>query len=509
MAQKFTVPITVKQLSSASSDGITIYLDGESFSRLQVQAGGRLVWGDGTVAGDTNLYRDAANVLKTDDTFKAPVLYVDDIEIDTTGAQTGYVLVFNGTKFAPVLGDLNVLSDVIITSPEEFQTLEFNGTNWVNQYSSVVTYVRNAESTTLTTGTVVYLYGGTGDHASVKRADNNSDTTSSKTLGLVGASIAASQNGPVITRGYVDGINLSTGWAVGDILWLGENGAFTKTKPTAPDHLVFIGVVVRASNNGIVYVATQNGYELDELHNVSINSSTLSDGDALIYDSATQLWVNSQAGGLSGPTGPTGPTGAASTVTGPTGPTGATGPAGYVGSDGATGPTGPTGATGLTGDTGPTGPTGATGDIGPTGPTGATGPIGPTGPTGSTGSTGDTGPTGPTGPNGAAALWNFTGAYSGGSAYAVGDVATYGGQTWYRINANGGNVGDTPSEGTFWTLLAAEGATGPTGPIGPTGLDGSYYVSDTAPTGPTVGDTWYNSTTGRSYIYYDSYWIEV
>lgn len=182
---------------------------------------------------------------------------------------------------------LDGLSDVVISSPEEFQSLVYNGTNWVNQHSSVVTYVRNAESTTLTTGTVVYLFGATGDHASVKRADMTSDTTSSKTVGVVAANITASNNGPVITRGYVDGIDLSVGYTAGDILWLGDDGAFTKTKPTAPDHLVFVGVVVRATNNGIIYVACQNGYELDELHNVSLPSPQ--SGEFLKYNGS--LWV--------------------------------------------------------------------------------------------------------------------------------------------------------------------------------------------------------------------------
>jgi hypothetical protein len=62
--------------------------------------------------------------------------------------------------------------------------------------------------------------------------------------------------------------------------------------------------------------------------------------------------------------------------------------------------------------------------------------------------------------DGVDALWNFTGAYSGGAAYAIGDIATYDGQTWYRLDANGGNVGDTPSEGTFWTLISSKGADG-------------------------------------------------
>ena len=184
---------------------------------------------------------------------------------------------------------LGGLTDVTLTSSEEFQSLVYNGTTWVNGYASTVSYVRNAEANTLTTGTVVYLFGGTGDHATVKRADNDSDATSSKTVGLVAANIATSENGPVVTRGYVDGIDLSVGYAEGDILWLGEDGGFTKTKPVAPEHLVFIGVVVRATNNGIVYVATQNGYELDELHDVAI-SNTLASGQFLKYNGS--IWVN-------------------------------------------------------------------------------------------------------------------------------------------------------------------------------------------------------------------------
>lgn len=186
-------------------------------------------------------------------------------------------------------GTLGGLSGVSITSPEEFQSLAYNGTEWVNSYAPTVTYVQNAEANTLTTGTVVYLFGGTGDHASVKRADYTSDATSSKTVGVVGANIAASQNGPIITRGYVDGIDLSVGYAAGDVLWLGAGGVFTKTKAVAPNHLVFIGVVVRATVNGMIYVATQNGYELDELHNVQI-ANTLASGDFLKYNGT--LWVN-------------------------------------------------------------------------------------------------------------------------------------------------------------------------------------------------------------------------
>lgn len=198
---------------------------------------------------------------------------------------------FSGVPGKDELADL---VDVNISSPVEYDTLEYDGTEWVNKHSSLVSWVRNAEATTLNVGEVVYLFGATGDHATVKRADNDSDATSSKTAGIVATSMPAGGNGTVVTRGYVDGINLSVGYSPGDILWLGENGGFTKTKPTAPEHLVFVGVVVRATNNGIIYVATQNGYELDELHDVAIDENALANGDLLVYNSTSGLWENEQ-----------------------------------------------------------------------------------------------------------------------------------------------------------------------------------------------------------------------
>ena len=93
---------------------------------------------------------------------------------------------------------------------------------------------------------------------------------------------------------------------------------------------------------------------------------------------------------------------------------------------------------------------------------------------GSPGPQGDPGAPGTDGADGINALWNYTGEYSGGAAYAVGDIATYDGQLWYRYNSNGGNVGDTPSPG-LWNLLAAKGADGATGATGSQGL---YYLGN-------------------------------
>jgi hypothetical protein len=100
------------------------------------------------------------------------------------------------------------------------------------------------------------------------------------------------------------------------------------------------------------------------------------------------------------------------------------------------------------------------------------------------GEQGPQGEPGADGTNGADALWNYTGEYNGGASYAVGDLATYDGQLWYRANANGGNVGDTPSQGYIWNLLAAKGTDGTNGSGGLVYLGnyilGNGYVTDLA-----------------------------
>lgn len=35
-----------------------------------------------------------------------------------------------------------------------------------------------------------------------------------------------------------------------------------------------------------------------------------------------------------------------------------------------------------------------------------------------------------------------------------------------------------------------------------------YDVGDTAPSSPVNGDVWFNSTNARTYVYYDSFWVE-
>jgi hypothetical protein len=62
-------------------------------------------------------------------------------------------------------------------------------------------------------------------------------------------------------------------------------------KPVAPANMVYIGVVTRVQqNNGEIFVNVQNGFEIEELHDVLIQSKANNQG--LFYESSTGLWKN-------------------------------------------------------------------------------------------------------------------------------------------------------------------------------------------------------------------------
>jgi hypothetical protein len=161
--------------------------------------------------------------------------------------------------------------------------------------NTLISYVTNADSVTITKGQPVYAFGGQGDRLTVKRAYNTSDATSAQTVGLViSTSIGVNQKGLIIVNGLLDGLSIlpTATWSDGDPVYLGATaGSITNIKPAAPNHLVYLGFVTTASNGaaGRMYVRVQNGYELQELHNVSI-PTTPSDGQVLTYELSTSLW---------------------------------------------------------------------------------------------------------------------------------------------------------------------------------------------------------------------------
>lgn len=213
--------------------------------------------------------------------------------------QTDLVTSVNGQTGAVTItaNSLGALTDVTSTDGSVTVTTPSTGVRDLSVAVAASTYnvlvqVRNTTGATLTKGTVVYISGATGQYPTVSKALANSDATSAQTLGMITADLANNSNGYVTSIGLITNIDTSA-YTDGAQLYLSGTvaGGVTTTKPYAPTHLVYVGVVEHAHpTQGKIFVKVQNGYELDELHDVS--AQTPSNGQTIVYNSSNQLWEN-------------------------------------------------------------------------------------------------------------------------------------------------------------------------------------------------------------------------
>lgn len=267
-------------------------------------------------------------------------LALDELtDVNTSGITNGQTIVYSSGTWIPGSGGggggasaFNDLTDVTLTSVINGNTVVYNNatsqwvnvttvppggtsgqiltkssnsdyaTQWSDNYadwtSQVKQYVRAEEI--LTKGQAVYVSSADGTNILVSKASNATEASSSKTIGLIAQDLNTTSNkfGYVITEGLLGGLDTNSA-TVGDPVWLGVSGALIyglTNKPVAPAHLVYIGVVTKKSSGaGEIFIKPQNGFELNELHNVLIGtgySSTPADNNLLAYDSTSGLWKN-------------------------------------------------------------------------------------------------------------------------------------------------------------------------------------------------------------------------
>jgi hypothetical protein len=215
----------------------------------------------------------------------------------TNGNDADSDININGLGVKTLVKEFNVqLTGGDIVSGQDLIII-YDGTNFQTlgvAPNQLFAYVTNDDSVTINKGQPVYAFGAAGNRMSVKLANNSSDATSAQTVGVVfSTSIAPNQRGFIITQGVISGVNTAA-YNPGDQLYLGATaGTLTKIKPYAPNHLVYIGIVERANaGNGQIYIKPQNGYELDEIHNVDLVSTAPVNNDVLVFDTSTtpDLW---------------------------------------------------------------------------------------------------------------------------------------------------------------------------------------------------------------------------
>jgi hypothetical protein len=216
--------------------------------------------------------QDLASVLGIGNSANAGIIDLDYLDFDTAAAHSVGVgeLAWNNTD-----GTLNL-------------GLQGGLINRLGQ--QLVVKARNTSGSTITKGSVVKVVGVAGGFIGINLAQADNDTNSATSFGIVAEDIADSSNGFVTINGIVHGVNTNA-FTEGDILYLSPTvaGEITNVKPVSPAHIVVVGYVAKKSaTDGHILLHVQNGYELDELHNVTITSAA--NGDFLEYNGT--LWVN-------------------------------------------------------------------------------------------------------------------------------------------------------------------------------------------------------------------------
>jgi len=196
------------------------------------------------------------------------------------------------------------LSNIVVGGDMLKSVYDVDNTGVVDNAETIQIIGRNATGSTLYKGTVIYISGSTGNRPNFVKAKADTKITSEGTFGVIADDILNNTDGYCITIGYNNNLDTrsnatnpftSDTLVDGDTVYLSPitAGYVTNVKPSAPNHLVYIGKVTRTSpTNGTIVYRIQNGYELEELHNVAISSVT--DQDFLQYETATTLWKNKQ-----------------------------------------------------------------------------------------------------------------------------------------------------------------------------------------------------------------------
>jgi hypothetical protein len=203
-------------------------------------------------------------------------------------ATSGLAEILNKPTIPPVIGDMTKA----VYDTDDDGVVDFA--------KAVKTKVRNSTGAVLHKGHIVYLSGSTGNVPNAVYAQANNDANSAQTFGVVYEDIPNNSDGFVVMLGAIDTLDTRTTapnpftsdtLVDGQVIYLSPTtaGHITNVKPSAPNHLVYVGYVIRTSpTNGTIEYRIQNGYELDELHDVVATSPV--NNDYLYYDSSTSLY---------------------------------------------------------------------------------------------------------------------------------------------------------------------------------------------------------------------------
>jgi hypothetical protein len=158
-------------------------------------------------------------------------------------------------------------------------------------------YIKNQSGATIENGKVVRAAGTLGNSGRILGEYMIADGTIPYyfTLGIATEDILNGEDGYVTEFGLVREIN-TTGslygetWVDGTILYVSPtiSGGLTSVEPIEPNFKIQIAIVIKADNNGSLFVRPSLGYNLGDLHNLQNSGQT--NGDLISYNSSQGYW---------------------------------------------------------------------------------------------------------------------------------------------------------------------------------------------------------------------------
>jgi hypothetical protein len=225
------------------------------------------------------------------------------------GSVTSSKVLTNALKFNTSAGVSVGVGELAWNNSDGTLDLGMKGGNVVQQIGQELFYeVRNETGIEIPNGTAVYANGVTAGSGRITAAPYTADGSIREVrfLGLATENISTDVNGFVTHFGYVRGLDtrgttassIAVGdedWQVGDILYVHPTVAGKLTN-VPPKHEISAAIVItRHQSVGVLFVRPTSYGHLDDIHDVSINTSSLSTGDVLVYNSSSDVWENSDS----------------------------------------------------------------------------------------------------------------------------------------------------------------------------------------------------------------------
>lgn len=216
------------------------------------------------------------------------------INVDSATLSNKYLRIVDTTnKWVSSVTKLND-STIRVVKDGTTNDITLTPASTVTSATRLVTTVYNITGSTIPKGSVVYINGRHSSNLpTIALAQANNETNSYKTFALVENDIANNNSGIVIQAGNIGNLNLPTSsFTDGDLVYLSPSvaGGITTTKPTASNHICKLGSVTRAHPTfGQIEIKIENGWQMDELSDVSIASVPV-DSTLLQFSRVDSLW---------------------------------------------------------------------------------------------------------------------------------------------------------------------------------------------------------------------------